>query len=67
MALVFDATARPEPAALARAAAVELADPGADPRRHPFAQGLARRALEVAGEVVSGRIKAADVSRKPGA
>ena len=67
MALVFDATGRTEPAALARAAAVELADPGADPRRHPFAQGLARRALEVAGEVVSGRIKAADVSRKPGA
>jgi hypothetical protein len=67
MALVFDATARPEPAALARAAAVELADPGADARRHPFAQGLARRALEVAGEVASGRIKAADVSRKPGA
>jgi len=67
MALVFDATGRAEPAALARAAAVELADPGADPRRHPFAQGLARRALEVAGEVASGRIKAADVSRKPGA
>ena len=67
MALVFDATGRPEPAALARAAAAELADPAADPLRHPFAQGLARRALEVAGEVASGRISASDVSRKPGA
>ncbi len=67
MALVFDATGRAEPAALARAAAAELADPAADARRHPFAQALARRALELAGEVASGRLSAADVSRKPGA
>jgi hypothetical protein len=64
MALVFDATGRAEPAAIARAAAAQLADPGADARRQPFAQGLARRALEIAGEVASGRIKASDVSRK---
>jgi hypothetical protein len=64
MAWVFEATGRPEPAALALAAAAALADPGADVRRHPFARALARRALEVAGEVASGRISAAEVSRK---
>jgi hypothetical protein len=67
MAFVFDATARPAPAALARAAAAQLADDGADARRHPLARGLAQRALELAGEVASGRLSAADVSRKPGA
>ena len=31
----------------------------------PFATGMARRALEIAGEVAAGRLRAADVSRKP--
>src|SRR5262249_61139906 len=64
-AYVFDATARPEPAAIARAAAAALADEGRDVTRQPFATGLARRALEIAGEVAAGRLHAADVSRKP--
>ena len=65
MAFVFDATRRPEPAAIARAAAVGLADETRDVTRSPFATGLARRALEIAGEVAAGRLSAADVSRKP--
>jgi hypothetical protein len=67
MAFVFRATDRPEPAALAEAAAVALADTGREARHQPFARALARRALEVAGEVALGRIPAAEVSRKPGA
>jgi hypothetical protein len=65
MAFVFDQTRRPEPAAIARAAAVALADETRDVTRQPFATGLARRALEIAGEVAAGRLSAADVSRKP--
>ena len=65
MAFVFDRTRRPEPAAIARAAAVALADETRDVTRQPFATGLARRALEIAGEVAAGRLSAADVSRKP--
>ena len=64
MALVFDATERPELGGLARAAAAHLADRDTDPRRHPFARALAERALDLAAEVVAGRLKAADVSRK---
>jgi len=64
-ALVLEAAGRPEPAALARAAAAALAAPGADPARHPLARGLALRALDVAAEVAAGRIPAADVSRRP--
>jgi hypothetical protein len=64
MAWVFEATARPELGAIARAAAGALADPDADVRSQPFARGLAQRALELAGEVASGRISATDVSRK---
>ncbi|HTD25591.1 MAG TPA: hypothetical protein VK649_01385 [Candidatus Elarobacter sp.] len=64
MALVFDATGRADLGALARAAAAALGDPDSDPRRHPFARALAQRALELAAEVASGRLKAADVSRK---
>jgi hypothetical protein len=62
MALVFEATGRPEQARLAEAAAAALAG-GAG--RHPLARALARRGLEVAGEVAVGRLAAADVSRKP--
>jgi hypothetical protein len=65
MAFVFDETRRPEPAAIARAAAAALADETRDVTRQPFAMGLARRALEIAGEVAAGRLSAADVSRKP--
>ncbi len=67
MAAVFEATERAGLAAVARAAAVALAEPEADPRRHPFARGLAERALDIAGEVASGRVSAADVRRRPGA
>jgi hypothetical protein len=67
MAFIFHATERPEPAALAEAAAAALADETRDVARQPFARALAQRAVEVAGEVALGRIPAADVSRKPGA
>lgn len=66
MALVFRATNRPEPATFADAAAAALADDGREARHHPLARALARRGLEVAGEVALGRVSAADVSRKPG-
>lgn len=65
MAFVFEETRRPEAAAIARAAAAALADEARDVSRQPFATGLARRALDIAGEVAAGRLSAADVSRKP--
>ncbi|MBI2158197.1 MAG: hypothetical protein HYU26_15015 [Candidatus Rokubacteria bacterium] len=65
MALVFAATGRAEPAAIAGAAAAALAADGADPARQALPRALARRALEVAGEVAAGRLSAADVSRRP--
>jgi len=65
MAFVFEATRRPEPAGIARAAAAALADETREAAHQPFATGLARRALEIAGEVAAGRLRAADVSRKP--
>src|SRR5437870_4528647 len=64
MALVFDATGRADLGALARAAAAALGDPDSSPRRHPFARALAQRALALAAEVASGRLRASDVSRK---
>ncbi len=66
-ALVFDADARGEHAALARAAAAALLDEGRGAHRVPFARALATRALDVADEVSAGRLRAADVSRKPAA
>jgi hypothetical protein len=65
MAFVFEATGRPEHAAMAAAAAVALRDVAQDVRRQPFAEALARRGLELAGEVAAGRLSAADVSRRP--
>ena len=65
MAFVFEATARPEPAAIARATAAALADETRDVARQPFSSGLARRALDIAAEVAAGRLRAADVSRQP--
>ena len=67
MVFVFQATERPEQAALAEAAARALADDTRETRVDPFARALARRALEIAGEVALGRLSAAEVSRKPGA
>jgi hypothetical protein len=65
MAFVFAATDRPERAAIAAAAATALRDPTHDVRRQPFPAALARRAIELAGEVAAGRLSAADVSRRP--
>jgi len=67
MALVFDAAGRAAHAALARVAAAALLDDAREPARHPLARGLASRGLELAGEVALGRLKAAEVSRRPAA
>jgi hypothetical protein len=67
MAFIFGATDRPEPAAVAEAAAAALADETRDVRHQAFARALARRGLDVAAEVALGRLSAAEVSRKPGA
>jgi hypothetical protein len=64
-AVVFEATARAELAAVARAAAGALAHEGDRIATQPFARALARRALEVAGEVATGRLSAATASRIP--
>jgi hypothetical protein len=63
MALIFDLTGRPDDAALVRATARALVDPGQQPARIAFARGLAERALEIAAEVASGRLRAEDWSR----
>ena len=65
MAFVFAATDRPEPAKIAAASAAALRDAAHDVRRQPFPAALARRGLELAGEVAAGRLSAADVSRRP--
>lgn len=65
MALIFAASDRAEHAALARAAGAALGDETQEVRRHPLARGLARRALELAGEVALGRLTTAEVSRAP--
>jgi hypothetical protein len=65
MAWIFAATDRSEHAALAAAAAAALTDDQTSLVHHPLARALAQRALELAGEVAAGRLRAADVSRKP--
>ena len=65
MAWIFAATNRGEHAAIATAAAAAFTDEQASLVRHPLARALAQRALELAGEVAAGRLRAADVSRKP--
>jgi hypothetical protein len=65
MAFVFAVTDRPQAAAIAAASAAALRDRTRDVRRQPFAAALVRRGLELAGEVASGRLSAADVSRRP--
>jgi hypothetical protein len=62
MAYVFRATGRDELAQIGEATAASLEGASG---RNPFARGLARRALELAGEVSAGRLSAAEVSRKP--
>jgi len=74
-AVVFEATGRAELAAIARASAgalVHAAETVGGAGRHgspvvtqPFARALARRALEVAGEVATGRLAASAATRKP--
>lgn len=66
MVFVFQATGRPEEAALAEAASRALADQTREARADPFARALAQRALDIAAEVALGRLSAAEVSRKPG-
>jgi hypothetical protein len=65
MAFVFAVTDRPEPAAIAAASAAALRDASRDVRSQPFPAALARRGIELAGEVAAGRLSAADVSRRP--
>jgi len=65
MAWIFRVTDRPEQAAIVSAAAAAFDAGDASPVRHPLARALAQRALELAGEVAAGRLRAADVSRKP--
>jgi hypothetical protein len=65
-AAILAATDRGEEAAIARAAARSLVDPDQAPGRNHFARRLAERTLEVAIEVVSGRLTAEEASRRPG-
>ena len=67
MALILAATDRAEQASWASAAAGGLRDDEREVRNHPLALALARRGLDVASEVTLGRVKLADVSRKPSA
>ena len=65
MALVFQATAREEPAAPARAAAAALCDEALPAQSIPRVRAMAARGLELGGEVTLGRVQAAEVSRAP--
>jgi len=65
MAWIFSVTDRSEHAAIAASVAQAFADSESVLSRHPVARALAQRALELAGEVAAGRLRAADVSRKP--
>jgi hypothetical protein len=65
MAWIFADTDRSEHAAIAAAVAQAFADSDTALSRHPVARALAQRALELAAEVAAGRVRAADVSRKP--
>ena len=62
---IFELTERAELAAIARAAGAALAHAEGDVAAQPFARALAKRALEVAGEVATGRLPAATATRKP--
>ena len=63
MALIFGATGRDEPAAMAAAVAAALGDEDRPARAIPLVRALALRGLEMAGEVALGRAKLSDVTR----
>ncbi len=65
MAWIFDATGRPEPARMARAAAAAFSDEGRPVESIPLARAMAFRGLELAGEVALGRVRLEEVSRAP--
>ena len=65
MAWIFTAIDRSEHAAIAAAAAAAFVDEQVSLAHQPLVRALAQRALELAGEVAAGRLRAADVSRKP--
>jgi len=65
MAWFFRETRREREAALAQATAHALDDPDKAPRHLPFVRQLVRRGLDLASEVVLGRVKREDVSRSP--
>jgi hypothetical protein len=65
-AAILEATDRRDAAAVARALARSLVDPDRALVGNAFARHLAERALEVAIEVVSGRLTADAASRRPG-
>ena len=65
MAWVFEATDRTEHAAIAAAAAAAFAEGQGSLTHHPLVRALTQRSLELASEVAAGRLRAADVSRKP--
>jgi hypothetical protein len=66
MALIFAATGRDEPAAMAAAAAAALGNEDRPVRAIPLVRTLVLRGLEMAGEVTLGRAKLADVTRAAG-
>ena len=63
MALIFGATGRDEPAAMAAATAAALADNDRPARGIALVRALVQRGLEMAGEVALGRAKLSDVTR----
>ena len=65
MAWIFAATDRTEHAAIAAGAAAAFGESQGSLSHHPLVRALAQRALELASEVAAGRLRAADVSRKP--
>jgi hypothetical protein len=63
MTLIFEATRRNEPAAMAAAVAAALGDENRPARAIPLVRALVLRGLEMAGEVALGRAKLSDVTR----
>ena len=63
MTLIFRATGRDEPGAMAAAVAAALGDEDRPARAIPLVRALVLRGLEMAGEVALGRAKLSDVTR----
>jgi hypothetical protein len=63
MTLIFRATGRDEPGAMAAAVAAALGDEDRLARAIPLVRALVLRGLEMAGEVALGRAKLSDVTR----